>query len=99
VEFAYSRLTSDSNATALSLVPPEELCVVKLEDGLGWEQICPFLGHKIPAEPYPRGNDPNEFGKLVEGFMMRNWVKAFTAYAAVLLPVIGLWAWSVTRRK
>jgi len=80
-------------------VPPGELLVVKLEDGLGWEQICPFLGHAIPEEPYPRGNDPNEFGKLVEGFMMKNWLKAFAAYSAVLVPILGVGIWSLRRRK
>ena len=78
---------------AVKLAPSDRLLIVKLEDGLGWGQICPFLGHEIPKEPYPRGNDPEEFGKLVEGYMMTNWIRSFTASATVALPAIVLGAW------
>ncbi|RYO78673.1 hypothetical protein DL766_004884 [Monosporascus sp. MC13-8B] len=40
-------------ATVKRLVPPEQLKVITLEDGLGWEEICPYLG--CPGSP--EGND------------------------------------------
>ncbi|KAM0093360.1 hypothetical protein ACP6JD_003125 [Aspergillus fumigatus] len=49
-------------------VPKDRLLVIKLEDGLGWEQICPFLGVPIPEEKYPRGNDADNFKGLVENY-------------------------------
>jgi len=82
-----------------SLVPATQLCIIKLEDGLGWPQICPFLDCKTPDVAYPRGNDPDEFGKLVEGFMMKHWVSSFTKAVAVVLPIGGLGTWYLTTRK
>ncbi|KAI1325719.1 P-loop containing nucleoside triphosphate hydrolase protein [Xylariaceae sp. FL0255] len=46
-----------------SLIPKDQLLVVKVEDGLGWEQICPFLGVEVPNVPYPRINDTKSFQK------------------------------------
>jgi hypothetical protein len=43
------------------IVPADKLLVVSLEEGLGWEQICPWLGVEIPVTPYPRGNDAFQF--------------------------------------
>lgn len=74
-------------------MPPEQLLVVKLEDGLGWEQICPFLGEDIPDVPYPRANDPKEFKRTVQGIMGAHWRRTFATYAAVLAPVVGVGVW------
>jgi len=76
-------------------VPPEKLLVIKLEDGLGWTQICPFLGHKVPEMPYPRGNDPKEFGRLVNEYMMTRWVNWFVKLGLVALgmAVLAWWSW------
>ncbi|KAI0538902.1 hypothetical protein GGR58DRAFT_500688 [Xylaria digitata] len=49
------------NARAMELVPADRLLVAKLEDGFGWEEICPFLGVDIPTVPYPRMNDTKQF--------------------------------------
>lgn len=46
------------------LVPREKLAVFRLEDGFGWEQICPQLGKPIPDRPYPKGNAPVQFKEL-----------------------------------
>lgn len=43
-----------------ALVPSERLHVIKLEDGLGWEELCGFLGCPVPeGVPYPekRGHE------------------------------------------
>ncbi|KAI0017055.1 P-loop containing nucleoside triphosphate hydrolase protein [Xylariomycetidae sp. FL0641] len=70
---------NNHNALMQKLLPPEKLLVVKLEDGLGWEEICPFLGHPVPAQRYPRGNDPQEFSKLIRSYMTKG-----------LLPILAV---------
>ncbi|SPO01962.1 uncharacterized protein DNG_04635 [Cephalotrichum gorgonifer] len=75
------------------IVPPEKLLVVKLEDGLGWEQICPFLGHEIPDEPYPRANNPKEFLEIVPRIIRSHWRKTLATYATVLAPVVAAGVW------
>lgn len=35
---------------------PHDLLEMTLADGDGWEQLCPFLGHEIPEEPFPVKN-------------------------------------------
>ncbi|KAI6086739.1 hypothetical protein F4821DRAFT_124710 [Hypoxylon rubiginosum] len=82
------------NKKAKAVIPKERLLVVKLEDGFGWEQICPFLGHDIPSTPYPRGNAPAEFaqlGKQILGPGIRK--VAALAVSVVLVPVVGVGAW------
>lgn len=88
-----------SNALVRRIVPPEQLLTVKLEDGLGWEQICPFLGEDIPDEPYPRANDPKEFKRTVQGIMGAHWRRTFATYAAVLAPVVGVGVWYLRRGR
>jgi hypothetical protein len=85
---------------AVRLAPPEKLLVVKLEDGLGWDQICLFLGEKIPDEAYPAGNDPDEFGKMIMGWMMGHWAWTLAPYAAGLAVLVatGGWWWRRGRR-
>ncbi|PKS06030.1 hypothetical protein jhhlp_007864 [Lomentospora prolificans] len=88
------------NEMVRKLVPPEQLLEVKLEDGLGWEQICPFIGEPIPDVPYPRSNDPQEFKKLVQGLFRSSWTKILITYATtVLVPVIGGTIWYLRQRK
>ncbi|KNG89360.1 hypothetical protein ANOM_002662 [Aspergillus nomiae NRRL 13137] len=55
--------------TIKETLPSDRLLVVKLEDGLGWEQICPFLDLPIPEEKYPRGNEPDKFHRIVADYM------------------------------
>jgi hypothetical protein len=33
----------------------------------GWAPLCAFLDKPVPAEPFPRTNDREEFFKLVSG--------------------------------
>ncbi|KAI1118701.1 hypothetical protein F5Y14DRAFT_461543 [Nemania sp. NC0429] len=76
------------------LVPEDRLLVAKLEDGFGWEQICPFLGHPIPENSYPKGNTPPEFQKVMDGFLGYRVRKAgFIALSAVAVPILGLSVW------
>lgn len=72
----------EHNAKCLELIPPEKLLVVRLEDGLDWEKICPFLGKDIPDVPYPKTHTPAEF----QSSITRNWTRklAISAAKAVL---------------
>lgn len=94
-----AQANSNSNALVRRIVPPEQLLVVKLEDGLGWEQICPFIGEEIPDVPYPRANDPKEFKRTVQSVMWTHWRRTFAAYAAVLAPAVGVGVWYLRRGK
>ena len=75
-----------SNNRVRELVPSEKLLDVRLEDGLGWEQVCPFLGHDIPDVPYPRINDAADFKKNQEAFLRVCQLKALANIAAMTLP-------------
>ena len=81
-----------------ALVPREQLLVVKLEDGLDFTSICPFLGHDVPAQPYPRGNDPQEFKKMVQGHMAPGMKKGMAVIAGTVLPMLGLGIWLLVKR-
>ncbi|KAH9903766.1 hypothetical protein F4778DRAFT_790850 [Xylariomycetidae sp. FL2044] len=79
---------------AKALVPKEKLLVAKLEDGFGWEQICPFLGHEIPATRYPRGNAPAEFKAMGEQILAPRMLRALAILAsAVVVPSLSVGAW------
>lgn len=79
--------------TIKKYVPPERLLHVRLEDGLGWEQVCPFLGVEIPNTPYPRGNDPDEFKKIAGSFLESGIKKAFGIVTVSVLAIAGAGAW------
>ena len=83
-----TRLTS--NALVQQLVPKDRLLVVRLENGLGWEEICPFLGHKTPNTPYPRGNDPRDFGKMMQAWLVKGTFPTLATAAALTALIIAL---------
>ena len=35
---------------------PQDLLILDVTGGDGWEQLCPFLGKEIPEVPFPRAN-------------------------------------------
>ena len=39
---------------------PEDLLVLRITAGEGWEKLCPFLGTAIPAVAFPRANTAPE---------------------------------------
>ena len=43
---------------------PDDLLVLRLTAGDGWEQLCPFLGHETPATPFPQANVASRSGKI-----------------------------------
>jgi hypothetical protein len=76
------------------LVPKEKLGYFTLEDGFGWEQICPRLGKPIPEQPYPRGNAPKEFHALTMRLLGPSFKKAAAiVITTALVPIIGVGAW------
>ncbi|KAI3324886.1 TLD-domain-containing protein [Xylariaceae sp. AK1471] len=78
---------------AKTLVPKDRFLVANLEDGFGWEQICPFLDQPIPETRYPRGNTPREFKKMAGDALGPGLRKAgLIALSAVLIPVVSVGA-------
>jgi hypothetical protein len=45
------------------------LLVFDLPRGDGWEELCAFLGHPIPDEPFPHANRASLSRKI------KNWLK------------------------
>ncbi|KAI0388792.1 P-loop containing nucleoside triphosphate hydrolase protein [Xylariaceae sp. FL0594] len=74
------------------LVPPEQLKVCKLEDGFGWEEICPYLGVPIPDTPWPSLNKPEEFHSIVKPQIERAFRKGIVGVTTmVAVAAAGLW--------
>ncbi len=53
---------------------PDDLLVFDLPSGHGWQELCHFLGHEVPDEPFPHANKAslsrsikNFFKKLFKG--------------------------------
>jgi hypothetical protein len=76
-------------------VPKERLLEFKNEDG--WEPLCKFLGHDVPADEYPRVNDSESHVRQITLIWT---ITAFRAAAKTILPVIvGLVAIYVLRHR
>ncbi|KAK6525269.1 hypothetical protein TWF694_005415 [Orbilia ellipsospora] len=75
-------------------VPADRLKVINLEDGLDWEDICPYLEKNIPEEPYPSHNRPDELALIIsEG----TWPGIRSALiklgtGAIVLSSVAVWA-------
>jgi hypothetical protein len=78
-------------------VPAERLLHIHLEDGLGWEQICPFLGVPIPNEDYPDRNQPARFQAIAQGFLQPLVRAAMTRFASIAVPSLGVLGWAAVR--
>ncbi|KAF3933286.1 hypothetical protein ABW20_dc0102069 [Dactylellina cionopaga] len=64
--------------------------IFRLEDGVGWEQICPFLGHKIPGTPYPKTNTAAEFQSLIGGILHRKTIHAsIVILGGLIIPILA----------
>ena len=88
----------NSNEKARSLVPKDRMIEIKLEDGLGWEQICPFLEKEIPNEPYPRANNAAEFKELTTSIIGPSARMAMLNMATtVVAPCVAVGAWYYLR--
>ncbi|KAI8313003.1 hypothetical protein K4K61_009218 [Colletotrichum sp. SAR11_59] len=82
-----------------ALVPPERLLVLNLEKGFGWEEICTFLGHDVPEEPYPRINAMADFhvaAEMVLAPAVKKTLRIFSS-AGVALAGVAIWYWQRRR--
>ncbi|CAI0642896.1 unnamed protein product [Colletotrichum noveboracense] len=86
------------NKAVKELIPPEKLLVVRLEDGLGWDKLCPFIGKDIPDVPYPRVNDTAEFQRLATMDLFASWKKTGLKMASLTVPLIGASIWFARQR-
>ena len=46
-------------------IPAERLLVFDMKEG--WQPLCKFLGLPVPATPFPRSNDKQEFWDRIKG--------------------------------
>ena len=99
-----SSLESDDNANTLcsiksakETIPADRLCLVQLEDGLGWETICPFLGVPVPDEAYPGRNEPEKFQVLVDDFIGPKINAAIMRFSVVAVSTVGVLGWAAVR--
>ncbi|KAI0409019.1 P-loop containing nucleoside triphosphate hydrolase protein [Xylaria palmicola] len=74
------------------LVPPEQLKVIRLEDGLGWNEICPYLGVPVPDVPWPSLNTPEEFHTIVGPRIKAAVSKGIAGTSAIIaVAAVGIW--------
>ncbi|KAI2471010.1 P-loop containing nucleoside triphosphate hydrolase protein [Annulohypoxylon bovei var. microspora] len=79
-------------AEVKKIVPPKQLLVCKLEDGFGWDEICPYLGVPIPDTEWPSLNKPEEFHEVAGPKVKRAVMKGIVGTTSMMIPVVmGLW--------
>ncbi|KAJ6133376.1 hypothetical protein N7471_008591 [Penicillium samsonianum] len=78
-------------------IPADRLCHIKLEDGLGWEQICPFLNMPIPDQEYPDRNEPARFQAIAAEFIQPMVTRAIVRFVTVAVPTIGVIGWAAIK--
>lgn len=71
------------------MVPPERLLCVKLEDGLGWNEICPFLGVHVPETPWPTKHSTADFAIGMNVLLAPAWRRATIKLAMTLVAVMA----------
>ncbi|OTA93762.1 hypothetical protein M434DRAFT_284961 [Hypoxylon sp. CO27-5] len=81
------------------LVPPEQLKVCKLEDGFGWEEICPYIGVPVPDEPWPSLNTPEEFHELGGPKMKKAKMKGFAGTMSLIVPALAVGLWYLRKER
>ena len=72
---------------------------MKMEDGLGWEKICTFLGKDVPDVPYPHSNTPKEFHEITTRATIMGTGLVLLKGLVLVAPVIGGVAWYYKYRK
>ncbi len=55
-----------------------DLLVLDLANGDGWEQLCPFLGKRVPDVPFPRANTSADRENRVHTSRGRPWSRIFS---------------------
>jgi len=77
-------------------IPSDRLTVIKLEDGLGWKQLCAFTGDAVPSQSYPTGTEHN---KIKEKYFQELILRASVKMVATVVPVIGIGVWAFLNRS
>lgn len=86
--------TASSVKKAKETIPADRLCVIQLENGLDWKDICPFLNLPIPEQAYPERNDPEKFQKIVQDWIQPRIAAAAMRFSALAIPVVGIMGWA-----
>ncbi|KAI1747310.1 P-loop containing nucleoside triphosphate hydrolase protein [Xylaria castorea] len=74
------------------LVPPEQLKIIKLEDGFGWNELCPYLGVPVPDTPWPSLNKPEEFHGIVGPMIKKAASKGMAGIATIIVvAAVAMW--------
>jgi hypothetical protein len=55
-EFLFRKKYHEHNDRVLHSIPANQLLVMNISDGDGWEKLCPFLGVATPIHPFPHEN-------------------------------------------
>lgn len=76
-----------------STIPADRLCLIRLEDGIDWDTICPFLEVPVPKENYPDRNQPARFEALIGTFLQPRILTAMLRCGALVLTVLGAGGW------
>jgi len=82
---------------AKATIPADRLRVIRLEDGLGWDDICPFLGVPVPDVDYPGRNEPEKFQGLVEAFIKPLITAAVLRLSVVAVPTVAVVGWMIAK--
>ncbi|KAI0161097.1 P-loop containing nucleoside triphosphate hydrolase protein [Hypoxylon sp. FL1284] len=81
------------------LVPAQRLKVCKLEDGFGWDELCPFLGVKKPDTEWPALNTPEQFHEIAGPTLKAAIVKGIIGTTSVIVPIIAVGIWYLRKGK
>lgn len=82
---------------AKATIPADRLRVIQLENGLGWEDICPFLEVPIPSADYPGRNEPEKFQAMVEAFITPLITGAAVKLGVVAVPTVAILGWMLVK--
>jgi len=84
-EEIYVKRFDDHNREVLAYFKdrPNELLVLDLPNGDGWEKLCPFLGKDVPRGPFPHANKAEsreraKFGKNKLSIRLRKIIARLT---------------------
>ncbi|KAK8094863.1 hypothetical protein PG997_001548 [Apiospora hydei] len=81
-------------AKVKSIVPPAQLKVCRLEDGFGWDEICPYLGVPVPEDTeWPSRNQPEEFFAISDKALRTGGQSKLAIAASVLAPLVAVGIW------
>ncbi|KAI0424056.1 hypothetical protein F5Y09DRAFT_336080 [Xylaria sp. FL1042] len=66
--------------------------ILKLEDGFGWNELCPYMGIPIPDTPWPALNTPEEFHSLARPKFQTAISKGVAGMTTIVaVAAIGIW--------